>query len=198
MISQEQMDLSEMKLGLYARSQLKYERSSAQRKELFREIQQRSNVVVVKQLILDMKIRRSSTYAMLHRSEPSKKFVDTFVCKMALCASNAEERRKIDNLKLTFDEWEQGLHKAWSVRAEKKQYEPFSRALKVACHKISEYYDKTGNTDAYVVSIFLNPCQKGAYFKKYWSSTLETEALTSMEDVVLVFINAPDLIPISI
>lgn len=25
---------------------------------------------------------------------------------MALCASNAEERRKIDNLKLTFDEWE--------------------------------------------------------------------------------------------
>ncbi|KAK7679243.1 hypothetical protein QCA50_017821 [Cerrena zonata] len=115
MISQEQMDLSEMKLGLYARSQLKYERSSAQRKELFREIQQRSNVVVVKQLILDMKIRRSSTYAMLHRSEPSKKasallrctrFVDTFVCKMALCASNAEERRKIDNLKLTFDEWE--------------------------------------------------------------------------------------------
>lgn len=47
----------------------------------------------------------------------------------------------------------EGLHKAWSVRAEKKQYEPFSRALKVACHKISEYYDKTGNTDAYVVSI---------------------------------------------
>lgn len=48
------------------------------------------------------------------------------------------------------------------------------------------------------LKLVLNPCQKGAYFKKYWSSTLETEALTSMEDVVLVFINAPDLIPISI
>lgn len=106
---------------------------------------------------------------------------------MGLRATNAEERRKIERLKLSSDEWErvglflqllshadsrqqlvssetepclhavlpalEGLHRAWSVRAEKTQYEPFAHALNVACDKISEYYNKTENTDAYVVSI---------------------------------------------
>lgn len=43
-------------------------RSSAQRKELFKIIQERKDVKPV-QLLLDMKVRWSSTYVMLHRAE---------------------------------------------------------------------------------------------------------------------------------
>ena len=45
------------------------ERSSGKRKEMFRAIQVREKVPVPTQLILDMKIRWSSTYFMLHRAE---------------------------------------------------------------------------------------------------------------------------------
>ena len=106
---------------------------------------------------------------------------------IGLKATGTEERRKIEELKLTFNEWERvtlflqllshadqrqqlfsseveprlyavlpalkGLHQAWSHRAEKQLYDPFAHALNIACDKISEYYDKTGNSDAYVVSI---------------------------------------------
>lgn len=46
---------------------LSQERSSAKRKELFRSIQMRSDDgIAPKQLILDMTVRWSSTYIMLH------------------------------------------------------------------------------------------------------------------------------------
>jgi hypothetical protein len=48
------------------------ERSSAQRKQLFKDIQQRGDVKTPKQLLLDMRVRWSSTYLMLDRAESSK------------------------------------------------------------------------------------------------------------------------------
>ena len=110
-----------------------------------------------------------------------------FVHRLSSNASNADERHKIEKLKLTPHEWErarsflkllshadryqqlfsseteprlyavipslEGLHKAWSSRADKAEYASFSNALHAACDKISKYYDKTGHSDAYVVSI---------------------------------------------
>ena len=49
------------------------ERSSSQRKQHFKDIQIRDGVTIPKQLILDMKIRWGSTYAMLNRAEKLKK-----------------------------------------------------------------------------------------------------------------------------
>jgi hypothetical protein len=49
------------------------ERSSAKRKELFRNIQLRDpNATVSRQLMIDMKVRWGSTYVMIHRGLQSK------------------------------------------------------------------------------------------------------------------------------
>jgi hypothetical protein len=52
------------------------ERSSAKRKELFNTIQNRSKAdpaAIAKQMVLDMKVRWSSTFAMLHRGYELRK-----------------------------------------------------------------------------------------------------------------------------
>lgn len=48
------------------------ERSSAKRKELYRNIQIKANVSLPTQLLIDMKVRWSSTYVMLNRAKSNK------------------------------------------------------------------------------------------------------------------------------
>jgi hypothetical protein len=48
------------------------ERSLAKRKEMWRTIQIKADVKRPMQLVLDMKVRWSSTYVMLHRAESLK------------------------------------------------------------------------------------------------------------------------------
>ncbi|KIL57452.1 hypothetical protein M378DRAFT_58137, partial [Amanita muscaria Koide BX008] len=91
-------------LGLVRAISIK-ERSSAQRKELFRSIQARKGVAQPVQLLLDMKVRWSSTYVMLNRSETQKKFVNEFVYELGLRADSIDTRKKIDALALTEAEW---------------------------------------------------------------------------------------------
>ena len=61
--------------------QSEQECSSAKQKELYKQIQIKANVVPLTQLLLDMKVRWSSTYVMINRAEMSKnlslKIVDT-------------------------------------------------------------------------------------------------------------------------
>ena len=61
--------------------QSEQERSSAKRKELYKQIQIKANVVPPMQLLLDMKVCWSSTYVMINRAEMSKnvilKIIDT-------------------------------------------------------------------------------------------------------------------------
>ncbi|KAJ7852733.1 hypothetical protein B0H13DRAFT_2581604 [Mycena leptocephala] len=52
------------------------ERSSAKRKELFRSLQKKAGSKTGLQLILDMIIRWSSTYAMLHRGYTLREYAD--------------------------------------------------------------------------------------------------------------------------
>lgn len=47
----------------------------------------------------------------------------------------------------------EALHKAWSTRATSEKYSFFHLALEAAAEKVNEYYEKTNNTDAYVVAM---------------------------------------------
>ena len=52
----------------------------------------------------------------------------------------------------------EALHRAWSSRADCLEYEPFSPALHVACAKIDEYYGKTTESPAYIMSMSMYFC----------------------------------------
>ena len=115
------------------------ERSSAKRKELFRTVQVEKaadkiktgtskpdeTIEQVKQLILDMPIRWSSTHGMLYRAVTLRevcfylflllicfddvnlfKAVDTFVSYMAREEPDRAKRAKLDALQLSNDEWQ--------------------------------------------------------------------------------------------
>jgi hypothetical protein len=77
----------------------------------------------IKQLILDMPVRWSSTYGMLHRADQLKEVsthtplfciidnylfqsVDTFVSHMARDEPDRSKRAKLDALQLSKDEWD--------------------------------------------------------------------------------------------
>ena len=47
----------------------------------------------------------------------------------------------------------EALHKAWSSRVKKEKYSHFKSALDLAIEKIAEYYDKTSNSDAFILSM---------------------------------------------
>ncbi|KAF9544163.1 hypothetical protein CPC08DRAFT_417880 [Agrocybe pediades] len=79
-------------------------RSSSQRKELFKQVQLRHEVKILN-LLLDMKVRWSSTYIMLHRAESRRTAINDFVYELGMRETNSEKRRKIAALQLTDEEW---------------------------------------------------------------------------------------------
>ncbi|KIK16191.1 hypothetical protein PISMIDRAFT_48578, partial [Pisolithus microcarpus 441] len=88
------------------------ERSSAKHKELFRCLQmctddgrELQNPGVPLQLLLDMKVRWSSTFLMLRRALDLKKDVNRFVRHLSLQERDADKCRKIMELELTEVEW---------------------------------------------------------------------------------------------
>ena len=98
-------------------------RSSSQRKALFRSIQVRNDIPPVN-LLLDMKVRWSSTYVMLHRASSRRQVsnlncffaalhlwlhqsVDEFILGLGIKEANADKRRKISALVLSEEEWTQ-------------------------------------------------------------------------------------------
>ncbi|PPR07905.1 hypothetical protein CVT24_002800 [Panaeolus cyanescens] len=80
-------------------------RSSSQRKQIFKDLQINDGAKP-RMLILDMKVRWSSTFLMLYRAELLKKYVEEFVVDLMRKESNAEKRRRLQELLLTEDEWE--------------------------------------------------------------------------------------------
>ncbi|THU95849.1 hypothetical protein K435DRAFT_859114 [Dendrothele bispora CBS 962.96] len=61
------------------------------------------------QLLLDMVVRWSSTYKMIHRAELSslKEHINTFIYELALEERDLDKHRKMDALRLTPEEWNQ-------------------------------------------------------------------------------------------
>lgn len=86
------------------------ERSSAKRKQLFQRIQTRTDDghvlrTAVLQLILDMKVRWSSTYLMLRRALDLKEEVNYFVQRLGLAERDVDKRRKLLALEPMEMEW---------------------------------------------------------------------------------------------
>ncbi|KAJ7760272.1 hypothetical protein DFH07DRAFT_771902 [Mycena maculata] len=148
------------------------ERSSAKRKELFRNIQIRKrpdSAEIARQMVLDMKD------------------VDTFVFEMAQEEGGAAKREKLEALRLRPDEWVrvdlflnllacaeeaqhafssdprstlhlaipalEKLHAQWKLASEDAKYEAYWPALEAAMAKVDEYYQKTSNSDAYLLAM---------------------------------------------
>ncbi|KAJ7659106.1 ribonuclease H-like domain-containing protein [Mycena polygramma] len=112
------------------------ERSSAKRKDLFKTIQLRRQsdpAEVAKQMVLDMKVRWSSTYAMLDRAYTLRDDVDAFVFQMAMDKSG-EKRQKLSKLELQKAEWDRvNLFLDLLAYAEYSQ-QKFSSDLKSTLH----------------------------------------------------------------
>ena len=99
------------------------EHSSSKRKEMWKTIQIKANSLKVVQLILNMKVRWSSTYLMLDQAEQKNevcnKFimsdqswlffflqcVDAFVDELRWEEQDSTKRDKIRELKLTSEKW---------------------------------------------------------------------------------------------
>ncbi|KAJ7847687.1 hypothetical protein B0H13DRAFT_583944 [Mycena leptocephala] len=112
------------------------ERSSAKRKDLFKMIQLRHQAdpaVIAKQMVLDMKVRWSSTYAMLDRGYTLREDVDKFVFEIAM-EESGEKRKKLAALQLTEAEWSRvDLFLNLLAYAENSQHR-FSSDLKSTLH----------------------------------------------------------------
>ncbi|KIL57469.1 hypothetical protein M378DRAFT_1028731, partial [Amanita muscaria Koide BX008] len=191
------------------------ERSSSQRKELFKSIQLRDGLSGETnqqlQLILDMPVRWGSTHAMLNRAFALRKAVDVFVYELGIKTEDLTKRQKIDALKLTKDEWRrvrafrsllshadtaqkafssesipalfnalpaiERLHTEWSERLKKADYMPFAQALRAGLKKIEEYYQKTADSDAHIITMILHPVKKMRHFKDNWDEEAQGSVL---------------------
>ncbi|KAG1717932.1 hypothetical protein EDB19DRAFT_1921620 [Suillus lakei] len=64
-----------------------------------------------------------------------------------------------------------------------RPYTCFKVPLQAAINKITMYYEKTSNSDAYIMVMLLDPNEKMNHFKKYWDENLQQEALENVEHV---------------
>ena len=59
---------------------------------------------------------------------------------------------KVPSLNLVIPAIE-ALHKGWQTRSERPKYAPFVAALEAVIATLEKYYDKTGDSNAYIVSM---------------------------------------------
>jgi len=82
-------------------------RSSAKRKQLLADLQRRANMKPIRQLLIDMPVRWSSTYIMTSRTESMRSIINTFVYEVGRDEKDLGKREKIDNLRLNDREWDE-------------------------------------------------------------------------------------------
>jgi hypothetical protein len=80
---------------------------------------------------------------------------DMFSLQHADKAQQAFSSDQISTLHLGIPALE-ALYKAWSTRAERDKYAPFAPALETACNKVDEYYEKTTESPAYIISMCMS------------------------------------------
>ncbi|KAE9403021.1 hypothetical protein BT96DRAFT_1083250 [Gymnopus androsaceus JB14] len=78
----------------------------------------------------------------------------------------------------------EALHNAWSKRILKPKYSDFTDAIQAGIDKLSEYYDRTGSSSAYVISMILHPQEKTMHFEKHWTSELQANIRTLTEEAI--------------
>ncbi|KAJ7900762.1 ribonuclease H-like domain-containing protein, partial [Mycena olivaceomarginata] len=200
-------------IGLVHAIAVKVRTFFSKRKELFKTIQTRSladPAVIAKQMVLDMKARWSSTFAMLKRGYQLRKASSRFT------QESGEKSKKLAALQLEEEEWDrvelfvhilksaekaqhafsadmrstlhlaipalEQLHTTWSKRATTVKYARFWSALNEALEKVNEYYEKTSTSNVYTFAMVLDPRKKLAYFTKNWDKDLQAAALANMEE----------------
>ncbi|KJA18309.1 hypothetical protein HYPSUDRAFT_69968 [Hypholoma sublateritium FD-334 SS-4] len=82
-----------------------FARSSSQRKDMFLAAQDILGEKALLQLLIDMKVRWSSTYIMLCRAESRMESVNRFVSDMSKKEKNLDKKKKIDAMELSEEEW---------------------------------------------------------------------------------------------
>ncbi|KIK29637.1 hypothetical protein PISMIDRAFT_72797, partial [Pisolithus microcarpus 441] len=75
------------------------------------------------------------------------------------------------------------LHKAWSLHMDSIKYMDFTDALEAGLHKVSEYYEHTASSDAYIMAMILDPGQKLKHICMYWGEELVTQATQHAEEM---------------
>ncbi|KZT00108.1 hATC-domain-containing protein, partial [Laetiporus sulphureus 93-53] len=195
------------------------EHSSSQHKERFHDIQVSTGVEIkdVKTLLIDMKVRWSSTYMMLNQAYGLHSQVNKFVTEILRAAKDMRTSTKLYALLPRDDEWKhvksfqrvlqiadfwqqhfssendlalhlalpalKDLHAQWTAKLEDPAYAHFTNGLQAGLAKIAEYYDKTGDNDAYVFSIMLDLTMHFGFFKEGWSIALQKDAMELMKKI---------------
>ncbi|RXW14436.1 hypothetical protein EST38_g11418 [Candolleomyces aberdarensis] len=149
-------------------------RSSAKRNALLKELQAKDGVKIPLTLLVDMKVRWSSTYLMLERAYELHKFAD-----QAQQAFSSETEPSLYNGLPALER----LHKAWTSRSKKDKYKQYRPALEAGLVKIKDYYDKTSYSHAYTMAMILDPDSKTNYFQKHWGNKLELEIRDNAEKI---------------
>ncbi|KAJ2923537.1 hypothetical protein H1R20_g13556, partial [Candolleomyces eurysporus] len=153
-------------------------RSSAKQNALLKELQAKDGVKIPLTLLVDMKVRWSSTYLMLEQAYELCKYINLFLSELSFEEANIEKQNKLLSLRLSSEEWEQfadqaqqafssetepslynglpvleRLHKAWTSCSKKEKYKRYRPALEAGLAKIEDYYNKTSYSHAYTMAM---------------------------------------------
>ncbi|KIJ23090.1 hypothetical protein M422DRAFT_81167, partial [Sphaerobolus stellatus SS14] len=74
----------------------------------------------------------------------------------------------------------EAMHAGYT-RKRRKVSASLHEAVVAALSKIEDYYDKTSCSDAYLVSMAVNPDSKFKHLRKHWTKTVYNEAIASLE-----------------
>ncbi|KAJ6550367.1 ribonuclease H-like domain-containing protein, partial [Mycena sp. CBHHK59/15] len=137
--------------------------------------------------------------------------VDQFISEIAANEQDCEKSDKLEALQLTADGWNridlflnrqdaqhqfssdlqstlhlaipalEKLHAESTSKGSKEKYFPFHEAIEAVLSKVDEYYQKTGNSNSYVLAMVLDPRRKLAYFEKHWPKSLQASAKKALE-----------------
>ncbi|KDQ54448.1 hypothetical protein JAAARDRAFT_135739, partial [Jaapia argillacea MUCL 33604] len=126
---------------------------------------------------ISVKVCWSSTYMMLNRAYSLRLHIKQFLLEISRVEKNVAKAAKLLSLRPSEDEWK-------CVKVFQQILAVFYDAIQAGLDKIAEYYDKTGDNDAYVFSILLEPSKCMYHFDKHWSDTLCNEVLKLSKNIV--------------
>ncbi|RDB20358.1 hypothetical protein Hypma_012704 [Hypsizygus marmoreus] len=69
----------------------------------------------------------------------------------------------------------------WRNLADRPDMKPIRHAILLGVKHLEKYYNKSDNSSANILSIYLNPCTKDAYFANRWNFSGQEHARTVME-----------------
>ncbi|KIK47782.1 hypothetical protein CY34DRAFT_8650 [Suillus luteus UH-Slu-Lm8-n1] len=188
------------------------EHSPAKRKELYQNVQIKGGVSQPTQLLINIKVRWSSTYIMLNRAEMNKEHIDMFVYEMGRQERDLARCVKIDFLQLSNVEWthvrqfadlllyadvaqqafssERGSTLHLAIPALETLHKAWS-----SCTERSKYAqfapalkDAAAKVDEYYEktthsTAYVLSMWKMSYFKKHWPEYLHDDVLSTAETV---------------